>query len=931
MELWLIIAAVALVGFGIFQCYRFILTIKVKRLKKSFVAFIDEVDAMRDPNSPLSSSQVDKVTTQYKPVFDKALPLFDSGVLSDDVKADTKLTPFIDTYRGLHHLPIWNQRNNSFFVTIFNLLDTSKIDYQNLFRDNHYFAGSEMDAYIEKYAPLKIAIESSQSENSFHYLTSSVQTDCKQFLFNLKSLAAERDKHNANFKKDQLALNSSYFDSVLAYPLDAQQRDAIVTLEDNTQVISAAGGGKTTTIVGKIKYLIEKRNYDPASILLITYTRKATEELNRRLPFDGLNCVTFHSLAVRIIGAATGRKPSICENNLLARIYDDLISTPGFLASINHYLLELMSMMKNEHQYTDSKVYFADRKKYGVKAMFKDMDGRTIYTKSEQERKICHFLSCHGISFRYEANYPYGTASYNYRQYKPDFTIYYTVNGQQQVLFLEHFAIDAQGKVPPFFREKGSWFEANRRYNEGIVWKRNLHRQKGTALIETTSAMFNDGSWKENLTRQLRAYGIPVTPLTDEQIYANAVRSRHQMEDNIIALISSFINLMKSNFLTLTEIRRKAETNKDQRTLYIINHIISPMFQRYCDALTANSEIDFTDAIIQATELCKRNPGLASYDYILVDEFQDISKDRYELLKSLRHQSPLTKLFCVGDDWQSIFRFSGSDMALFYDFAKFFGHTAECRIETTYRFGNPLIAKSSEFILKNENQKQKTVKSVSRDKRTFIHVHQYDNDELQARQVANLVANVPTDQSILILGRYGFSHNSLIFNSQGLISCSSNGADRVSLKIGGRECEFMTVHKAKGLEADVVILINCSSDIYGFPSNISDDPILNYLLSASDTFEFAEERRLFYVAITRARKDIHVLFDRKSPSVFVGEFQNIPEADICPQCGIGQRTIQKQGVAKNGHPYITYVCSNNDGCDYLETVFDNNIVIAPNQ
>lgn len=931
MELTLIIAAIALVGFGIFQCYRFSLSIKAKRLKQSFTSFIEEVDAMRNPNTALSSSQIDKVTTQYRPLFDKALPLFNSGILSDNVKTESKLTPFVETYRGLHLLPKWNQRNNSFFVTIFNLLDTSKIEYQNLFLDNHYFAGSEMDAYIAKYAPLKFAIESSLSENSFHYLTSSIQSDCKQFLSNLKTLSVERENHNTKFKKNQLVLNSSYFDTILAYPLDAQQRDAIVTLEDNTQVISAAGGGKTTTIVGKIKYLIEKRNYDPASILLITYTRKASEELNRRLPFDGLNCVTFHSLAVRIIGAATGRKPSICENNLLARIYDDLISTPEFLSSINHYLLELMSMMKNEHQYTDSKVYFADRKKYGVKAMFKDMDGRTIYTKSEQERKICHFLSCHGISFRYEANYPYGTASYNYRQYKPDFTIYYTVNGQQQVLFLEHFAIDAQGKVPPFFREKGSWSEANRRYNEGIVWKRNLHRQKGTALIETTSAMFNDGSWKENLTRQLRAYGIPVTPLTDEQIYANAVRSRHQMEDNIISLISSFINLMKSNFLTLTEIRRKAETNKDQRTLYIINHIISPMFQRYCDALTANSEIDFTDAIIQATELCKRNPGLASYDYILVDEFQDISKDRYELLKSLRHQSPLTKLFCVGDDWQSIFRFSGSDMALFYDFAKFFGHTAECRIETTYRFGNPLIAKSSEFILKNENQKQKTVKSVSRDKRTFIHVHQYDNDELQARQVANLVANVPTDESILILGRYGFSHNSLIFNSQGLISCSSNGADRVSLKIGGRECEFMTVHKAKGLEADVVILINCSSDIYGFPSNISDDPILNYLLSASDTFEFAEERRLFYVAITRARKDIHVLFDRKSPSVFVGEFQNIPEADICPQCGIGQRTIQKQGVAKNGHPYITYVCSNNDGCDYLETVFDNNIVIAPNQ
>lgn len=931
MELLFGIGALILVGVIIFRCYRFSLTTKAKKLAPSFKRFIDEVDAMRNPNTPLTNTQVTEFTSKYQPIFDKALPLYNSGVLKAEVKAQTKLSEFVDTFRGLHKLPKWNQRHHALFSTIFELLDNSKIEYGSLFQGDHFLAGSEMDAYFDKFAPLRSSIELSQSEKSFHYLTSAIQSSCLTFLSNLKSFEAKRQEHNLRFKKAQLSENADYFDSILSYPLDSQQRDAIVTLEDNTQVISAAGGGKTTTIVGKIKYLIEKRHYDPASILLITYTRKATEELNSRLPFDGLNCVTFHSLAVRIIGATTGRKPSICDSSLLSKIYDSLITTPGFLASINHYLLELMSMMKDEHQYKDSKQYFADRKKYGIKALFKDMDGHTIYTRSEQERRICNFLHCHGIQFRYEAPYPYSTATYNFRQYKPDFTIYYTVNGEIKVLYLEHFAVDAQGKVPPFFQERGSWFEANRKYNEGIVWKRNLHQQHRTSLIETTSAMFNNGTWKDMLTRQLRCYGIPVKPIPDEQIYADAVRSRHQMEDNLISLISSFINLMKSNFLSLPDIKRQAEAKKDQRTLYIINHIIAPMYQRYCDALAANHEIDFTDAIVQATELCKRNPGLATYDYILVDEFQDISKDRYEFLKALRHQSPLTKLFCVGDDWQSIFRFSGSDMALFYDFAKFFGHTAECRIETTYRFGNPLIAKSSEFILKNENQKQKTVKSVSRDKRTFIHVHQYDNDELQARQVASLVANVPTDQSILILGRYGFSHNSLIFNSQGLISCSSNGADRVALKIGGRECEFMTVHKAKGLEADVVILINCSSDIYGFPSNISDDPILNYLLSASDTFEFAEERRLFYVAITRARKDIHVLFDRKSPSVFVGEFQNIPEADICPQCGIGQRTIQKQGVAKNGHPYITYVCSNNDGCDYLETVFDNNVVIPQNQ
>lgn len=927
----LCIVALILIGVISFQCYRVILSHKARRHSQSFKRFIAEVDAMRNPNTQISQTQVSEFTAQYQSLFNQVLPLYNSGVLKAEVKTETKLADFVDTFRCLHLLPGWNQKHHSLFTTIFQFLDSSKIEYGLLFQADHYIAGSEMDAYIDKFEPLRSSIELSQNEKSFHYLTSAIQSSCKTFLSNLKSFESKRKEHNERFKKSQLSENAEYFDSILSYPLDVQQRDAIVTLEDNTQVISAAGGGKTTTIVGKIKYLIEKRGYDPASILLITYTRMATEELNRRLPFDGLNCVTFHSLAVRIIGATTGRKPSICDSSLLAKIYDSLIKTPGFLASINHYLLELMSMMKDEHQYKDSKQYFADRKKYGIKALFKDMDGNTIYTRSEQERRICNFLHCHGIQFRYEAPYPYSTATYNFRQYKPDFTIYYTVNGEIKVLYLEHFAVDAQGKVPPFFQERGSWFEANRKYNEGIVWKRNLHQQHRTSLIETTSAMFNNGTWKDMLTRQLRCYGIPVKPIPDEQIYADAVRSRHQMEDNLISLISSFINLMKSNFLSLPEIKRQAEAKKDQRTLYIINHIIAPMYQRYCDALAANHEIDFTDAIVQATELCKRNPRLATYDYILVDEFQDISKDRYEFLKALRHQSPLTKLFCVGDDWQSIFRFSGSDMALFYDFSKFFGHTAECHIETTYRFGNPLIAKSSKFILENENQKKKTVKPVSSDRQTYIHIHQYDNDEQQACLITQLVADVPTDQSVLILGRYGFSHNSLVFNSHGLIRCSSNGSDKVTLNIAGRECEFMTVHKAKGLEADVVILINCSSDIYGFPSNISDDPILNYLLSASDTFEFAEERRLFYVAITRARKHIHVLFDRKSPSIFIGEFQNIPEADICPQCGIGQRVIQKQGVAKNGHPYITYVCSNNDGCDYLETVFDNNIVIAPNQ
>ncbi len=90
--------------------------------------------------------------------------------------------------------------------------------------------------------------------------------------------------------------------------------------------------------------------------------------------------------------------------------------------------------------------------------------------------------------------------------------------------------------------------------------------------------------------------------------------------------------------------------------------------------------------------------------------------------------------------------------------------------------------------------------------------------------------------------------------------------------IAGRKLEFLTVHKSKGLEADYVILLQCNKDTYGFPSMVSDDPSLNYVLTKSDQYPYGEERRLFYVAITRAKLKTIILYDLKFPSLFVDEF-----------------------------------------------------------
>lgn len=300
-----------------------------------------------------------------------------------------------------------------------------------------------------------------------------------------------------------------------------------------------------------------------------------------------------------------------------------------------------------------------------------------------------------------------------------------------------------------------------------------------------------------------------------------------------------------------------------------------PVYERYNKELNDRNQIDFTDAILQATELCRASHPV-EYDYIIVDEFQDISVDRYNFLKVLREGNPPAKLYCVGDDWQSIYRFSGSDMALFNQFPKYFGATEINKIETTYRFGEPLVSLSSRFIQRNKSQIQKSIHSGNPEMKTDLEFYAYDRQDY-CQTIEQLLSAIPANKSIFLLGRYSFDDYYLSFRYK-----SIKEGNRFFYVIGKRKIEFLTVHKSKGLEADYVILLQCNKDTYGFPSLVSNDPVLNYVLTQSDQYSFGEERRLFYVAITRAKVKTLVLYDKRFPSVFVDEFlhpEKISEAN----------------------------------------------------
>lgn len=699
-----------------------------------------------------------------------------------------------------------------------------------------------------------------------------------KFISDFENLQWLVKRHNDNYIKGELDTYKDFFDHCLKYPLDKQQRRSIVSDEDNCLVISSAGSGKTSSIVGKVKYLIDIKHVKPQNILLISYTNKAAAELTERMGIEGLRGYTFHKLAIDIIGQVTGQKPSIYNNTdaLFLKIYQELLDDDKFKKSVIEYFFDYQIQEQDwERQKNERRQQLSEQKDTRLKAQFPDMDGKTVYVRSEQEKKICLALSSLSVRFRYEEPYEHILSDEMHSQYKPDFSIYFEQNGETKRIYLEHFGVDEHSLVPLWFaKDRGiTYEEANQQYNDGITWKKAAHEKFGTKLLITSSADFHYYDIRDKLKVQLEMAGVPVKEKTDAELYDMVLSPNSKQEKSFIRFVVTFVTLIKSSCKSIHEVIRQAKSIGDDRNEFIIKNIFQPVFERYVKTLQNLNQIDFTDAILQATELC-RSLTPVRYDYIIVDEFQDISVDRYNFLKELRSGNPPARLYCVGDDWQSIYRFSGSDMALFNQFPDFFGHTDINKIETTYRFGEPLVGLSSQFIQQNGAQIKKDIHPFNPKTKTELHFCEYDRANY-CNVIGQLIASFPLDKSIFLLGRYSFDDYYLSYRYQ-----STKEGDRFYYFIGNRKIEFLTVHKSKGLEADFVIILQCNKDTYGFPSLVNDDPVLNYVLTKSDKYPFGEERRLFYVAITRAKEKTYVMYDKRFPSVFVEEFlhpENVTE------------------------------------------------------
>lgn len=826
--------------------------------------------------------------------------------------------------------------------SILSQIEIFNLEYKKFLKSDKFISNYDLYIFKEIYDSLFNEYKTKKYSHLPDYHTQIVILD--NFSKDYSNLKAKIELRNNEFIKTELLENEELLSNIEGKSLDLQQRNAILIDQDNSLIIAGAGSGKTTTIAGKVKYLTQKLGIKENEILLISFTRKSADEMIERIQ-DKMNISlpvkTFHKLGLDIIAETNNEKPSIFSLSqketleFLASIIKNAKSNKEYFKKIVDFFTYYLKPYKDIDDFksdSEHNNYLKEQKFEGYKITEKKrVDGSIIKYrerfKSQEEVLIANFLFRNNIQYEYEEKYKYKTASKNFGQYKPDFYL------PEYEIYIEHFGINENGNVPDWF--KGDDLQsAQEKYTNGITWKRNEHIDKGSILIETYSWEQKKGILTSNLQKKLEEKNVIFNPISDEQLWDYIFENTPEDIDVFTQLINTFLVLFKSNNETIINLEKKAKKDSDKRALLFLE-IFKPILDNYENFLIESNEIDFSDMINLATEIINNNQFISPYKYIIIDEFQDISISRYQLIKALLNQNPSTKLFCVGDDWQSIYRFAGSDIGIFTNFNKLFKssslngferNTQISYIENTYRFDNQIIELSGNFILKNPNQITKTLKSNKQSNEKPFFIHSYIDPEKNGKNIENALHKVlkeisskekDNESSVLLLGRYDFEKRNL---ENPFISRKFNNKlnryeycflDNKNIKI-----EFLTVHKSKGLESDYVVILNGNSGTFGFPSEINDDPLLNFLLSKADQFPNGEERRLFYVALTRAKKQIHILSNSEFPSKFISEIdKNETVTKLkCDWCDNGKL------IERNGPFGYFYACNNVHYCNFTRKI-----------
>ncbi len=727
-------------------------------------------------------------------------------------------------------------------------------------------------------------------------------------------------QHNNEVANNRILRANELIGDVEGRKLDRQQMICIVKEAHNHLVIAGAGTGKTTTVVGKIKYLLKSERCRPEDILVLSFTKASAKEMCERIRLEtgeDIDTSTFHKLGLNIISKVDGVKPKITQLNLSSFIKTQVqnqMQSAGYLSLLSAYLLFNRVVAKSEFEFKTESEY------RDYLSMNPPTTINNEVVKSYGEMDIANFLTQNGIRYIYEHPYKLDTRTSEYSQYYPDFYL------PDYNIYIEYFGIDREGKVPSYFKAKKG-LSATEEYQASMKWKRQLHSENHTTLVECFAYEKFEGILLDALEKKLKNLFVEMKPKTTQELWEQVSLEGNSVLDGIVELFETLINLIKSNGYDIATVRSRNVVGVHYQSNNMILSLLEPIFNAYCTYLKEHGEIDFNDMINLSAQYVQQGKFSSPYKFVIVDEYQDISKARFGLLNSLRRSRDF-ELFCVGDDWQSIYRFTGSDIGYILNFEKYWGATEISKIETTYRFSQTLIGISSGFVMRNPAQIKKVIKGKPDEVGfPFGEISGY-NERYAIEFMVEKLNDLPKGSSVFFIGRYSFDNK--LLSDCGMLDLRYNNTEDtkeiIYRKRPDLKMSFITAHRSKGLQADYVFIINNKKSRMGFPSKIQDSPILNLLLENCEQFPYAEERRLYYVSLTRAKKKTYIVTINGKESEFAMELKKQYGDEIkseqftCPECG--GRLIKRTG--KYGD---FFGCSNysTKGCKYTRKIMSHNI------
>ena len=690
--------------------------------------------------------------------------------------------------------------------------------------------------------------------------------------FLLLSSIATHSENNAGgawfdeFRATYLARHRSeykrYFDEVESNPLTDKQRDACIIDDDHNLVLAGAGTGKTSTMVGRAGFLIKSQQSKPHEILMLAFGNAAAKEMQQRIneklapsiDIQGLESITFHKLGKEIIAKVEGVQPSITPlaedaqalKQQVNQWFETHLLDNAYKKTVLNYFSQYLYPQTNPFDFKTEGAYL----QYISDNEIRTLKGEPV--KGWGECLIANHLFKLGVEYVYEAKYQHDTRDINFRQYQPDFYL------PDYDIYLEHVGIDREGNTAPYVNRE--------LYHAGLIWKSELHEKHGTRLLETFHYQLTEGCLFSELEKALATFEVEYNPLPDEALLATLVEfgAISQLAD----LLGNLLKRYRSNCFKREDERlevcidRADESNQMRAALLLL----MPIVEDYESYLAKNNWIDFDDMIGKALTYVEAGFYKPVWQYIMVDEFQDISEPRARLIKALQQASPGCSLFCVGDDWQAIFRFAGSDIRYITKFEQHFGATAMTTLDTTFRFNNSICDVASNFVLKNKEQVQKTLTTYAQVNHPTVSLLRANNltkpNELDQR-IVQVLEQINTfakpGSTVYLLARFTFT----LPNKSQLASLNNQFKNLI---ISG-----FNYHRSKGQEADFVVMLGLENGKHGFPSKKKTHPLLDALLPEAEKHGFAEERRLFYVGLTRAKSKVYLICDMAVASEFVVE------------------------------------------------------------